>query len=182
MKNTITGIIGIVGITVGFMSAAEASDRDHGYYQEKRIVKKMRHEDERRWKYRDVEKRRHDNRRFYSHPEKQRHYKKYQHGKRFVKKHQYKHKGHRYVEKHIYHKPPRRFEKRVYHHYDHAPRHRVIKKIIVRDRHYHNNALPVIAGGIIGSAIGSDLGHGDPMSTFSGAVFGAMLGDALSHH
>ena len=186
MKNTITGIIGIVGISVGFMSAAEASDRDRGYYQDKRIVKKMRHDDERRWKYRDVEKRRHDDR-FYRHPERHRH------DKRFVEKHLYRHKGPRFVEKHFhhgkrcvkkhgYHRAPRRIEKRVYHYYDHAPRHRVMKKIVVRDGHHHGNALPVIAGGIIGSAIGNDLGHGDPMSTFSGAVFGAMLGNALSHH
>lgn len=181
MKNTITGIIAIVGISVGFMSAAEASDRDRGYYQEKRIVKKVRYEDKRHWKYREVEKRRHDDRRFYSYPEKQRHYNKYQHGKWFVEKDVYKHKGPRYVEKHIYHMAPRRVEKRVYHHYAPAPRHRVVKRVVVRD-HHHHNALPVIAGGIIGSAIGNDLGHGDPMSTFSGAVFGAMLGDALSHH
>jgi outer membrane lipoprotein SlyB len=100
-----------------------------------------------------------------------------------VEKHIYHHRAPRRVEKHIYHhRAPRRVEKRVYHHYQAAPRQRVVKKIIVENHRRHNNALPVIAGGLIGSAIGHDVGHGDPLSTFSGAVFGAMLGDALSHH
>ena len=41
MKNTITGLITIIGISVGLMSVAEASDRDRGHYSEKRIVKTL---------------------------------------------------------------------------------------------------------------------------------------------
>jgi hypothetical protein len=205
MKNTITSIIAIAGISVGLTSIAEASDRDRGYYSEKRIVKKIRHDDQRRWKYRNTDKRRNHDKHFYRNAEKHRHGKRfadkhaYKHkGKRFVKKHVYHRNGRRIIEKHVYHKPRHRVEKRVYHHYapvprhrvekrvihHYAPRHRVVEKVIVRDRHYdrHGNPLPALAGGIIGSAIANDLSHGDPAATIGGAVFGAMLGDALSHH
>ena len=45
-----------------------------------------------------------------------------------------------------------------------------------------NNALPVIAGGIIGSSIANNASHGDPVATFGGAVFGALVGNALTRH
>ena len=189
MKNTITSIIAIAGISVGLTSIAEASDRDRGYYSEKRIVKNVRNHDERHWKYRNTEKRRHRDDYSYRNPEKHRHGKRftdkhvYRHkGKRFVEKHVYHRNGRRVIEKHVYHKPRRHVEKRVIHHY--APRHRVVERVIVRDRRYdhHRNPLPALAGGIIGSVIANDLSHGDPAATFGGAIFGAMLGDALSHH
>jgi outer membrane lipoprotein SlyB len=55
-----------------------------------------------------------------------------------------------------------------------------VKRVVIHDRHH--SALPVIAGGLIGSAIGHDIGHGDPAATFGGAIFGAMIGDAVSRH
>lgn len=184
MKNTITGIISIVGISIGFMSVAEASDRERGYYSEKRIVKKVRHNDERRWKYTDKHVRYQQPGHVYNYHDKHfRHDDRNRHDHRYVEKHVYKHKGPRFVEKHVYRNVPRRVEKRVYQYYQPVPRHHVVKKVIIKDRHHHHgNALPVIAGGLIGSAISSDLSHGDPVATFSGAIFGAMLGDALSHH
>ena len=60
-----------------------------------------------------------------------------------------------------------------------APRHS--SHISVRT-HHSGNALPVIAGGMIGSAIANDASHGDPAATFGGAVFGALVGNALSQH
>ena len=186
MKNTITSIIGILTIGLAFSSVSQASERERGYYSEKRIIKKIHRNDERRWNYSNHREN------SYRYPEKQfRHKERHRYGDRhhrggrYVEKHIYRHKGPRYVEKHFYHhtRPPRRVEKHVYHHYDHAPRHHVVKKVIIRDRHHHHgNALPVIAGGIIGSAIGNEVGYGDPLTTISGAVVGAMVGDVLSRH
>ena len=45
-----------------------------------------------------------------------------------------------------------------------------------------HNAIPVIAGGIIGSSIANNVSHGDPAATIGGAIFGAVIGDAISRH
>jgi hypothetical protein len=45
----------------------------------------------------------------------------------------------------------------------------------------HDRTLPIIAGGVIGGLVGSDLGHGDPGAATRGLIVGSVLGYALSH-
>lgn len=44
----------------------------------------------------------------------------------------------------------------------------------------HDSTLPIIAGGVIGGLVGSDLGHGDPGAATRGLVVGSVLGYALT--
>jgi len=45
----------------------------------------------------------------------------------------------------------------------------------------HDRTLPIIAGGVIGGLIGSDLGQGDPGAATRGLIVGSVLGYALTH-
>ena len=54
--------------------------------------------------------------------------------------------------------------------------------IAVNNHGHSGNVLPVIAGGLIGSSIANNASHGDPVATFGGAVFGAVVGNALTRH
>lgn len=187
MKTAIKTTIGIIAITLGGFSAAHADNNRYERGYEKPRHEKHFRENERRHEWK------HTNNRTERYRE-DRHYRKH-HGDRRVTiierphkritKHVYRdHGGRRHVEKHVYRDHGHRHvEKHVYHHrtYTPPPRH-VVKRIVVEDRHHHGSALPVLAGGLIGSAIGHDIGDGDPMATFSGAIFGAMIGNAVSHH
>ena len=53
---------------------------------------------------------------------------------------------------------------------------------VVRYRSHSNKVVPVIAGGIIGSSIANNVSHGDPAATLGGAIFGAVIGDAIARH
>ena len=66
----------------------------------------------------------------------------------------------------------------------HSPRH---VTIIQQDRHYsgghgHYSGVPIVAGAIVGGAIGNNIGHGDPGATAAGAFMGAIIGSNLGHH
>ena len=181
MKTVIKTTIGIMAIAITSISVAQAENhRRDGGHSERNIERKMdrrmdrrnerhsnRHEKRRDWKY--SYKRGHRNGRYTAHD--QRRYSKRPHHR--VDKHIYRGHGygHRRIDKHVYHHGPRYY----------APRHRVTERVIVRDRHHHS-AVPVIIGGLIGSAIGHDIGHGDPVVTFSSTVLGAMVGDSISRH
>ena len=54
----------------------------------------------------------------------------------------------------------------------------------VRVSRHHNSGdvVPVLAGTLIGSAIANDASGGDPVATIGGAVFGAIIGNAIVHH
>lgn len=54
--------------------------------------------------------------------------------------------------------------------------------MVVSSHGHSSRALPTVAGGLIGSVIANDASHGDPAATFGGAVLGALVGNALSHH
>ena len=190
MKTIIKTTIGIIAITIGSVSVAQADNNRHERGYEKPRHEKQYRENTRnpQWKHTYNKKERYRDERHYRKHHADRYVTIIERPHKRVEKHVYRDRGHRRVEKHVYHHrayapPPRRVEKHVYHHghYAPAPR-RVVKKVINRDRHHHNNALPVIAGGLIGSAIGHDIGHGDPVVTFSSAIFGAMVGDAVSRH
>ena len=59
-----------------------------------------------------------------------------------------------------------------------APSHRV-----TYSSHSHaNKIVPVLAGGLIGSSIANNVSHGDPAATVGGAIFGAIIGDAIARH
>lgn len=182
MKTVIKTTIGIMAIAMGSVSVAQAEHNRHerGYEKPRHEQHYRKNEHRHHWKYTHNRKER------YREP---RHYRKH-HGDRYVtiierprwkrshkrvEKHIYRDGGHRRVEKHHY-------RKHGYHHRTYAPSHRMHEKVIVKGRHHGHSALPVLAGGLIGSAIGHDIGHGDPVATFSGAIFGAMLGDAVSRH
>ena len=47
---------------------------------------------------------------------------------------------------------------------------------------HSHHALPAIAGGLIGSSIANNVSHGDPAATVGGAVFGAIIGNAIARH
>lgn len=67
----------------------------------------------------------------------------------------------------------------------HHGQRKVVKHVVHHDnyRPYGHNGhhLSALMGGLIGSAIGHDLGRGDPAATATGAVFGTIMGRALSH-
>ena len=92
-----------------------------------------------------------------------------------------KHHGSRHNGKH--------HRKHVYrdrHHANRYPgRRKVVKHVVHHDnyRPYGHNGhhLSALMGGLIGSAIGHDLGRGDPAATATGAVFGTIMGRALLH-
>lgn len=59
-----------------------------------------------------------------------------------------------------------------------APSHRVT----YRSHSHTNKIVPVLAGGLIGSSIANNVSHGDPAATVGGAIFGAIIGDAIARH
>lgn len=108
-------------------------------------------------------------------------------------------RGNRYVEKNVYNYntyisprraghgyAPRRWRHNAYQprriiHDVYVPRRRVIhSNVIVTSP--HNRVLPTLAGGLIGSAIASDASHGDSGAILGGAIFGAVVGNALAGH
>lgn len=49
--------------------------------------------------------------------------------------------------------------------------------------HSHSNkVVPVLAGSLIGSSIANNVSHGDPAATVGGAIFGAIIGNAIARH
>ncbi len=61
-----------------------------------------------------------------------------------------------------------------------VPRYR--SRVVISSGHHSDNVLPILAGGLIGSAIASDASGGDAGAAFGGAIFGAMVGNAISQH
>ena len=192
MKTVIKTTIATIAIALGSISVAQADNNRHerGYDKPRQQKHFRENEGRHEWKHANNRKERYREDRHYLKHRGDRHVKiierpRWKRSHKRVEKHIYRDHGRRRVEKHVYkhgrYAPPRRFEKHVYHHGRYAPPRRVVKKVVIQDRHHHNNALPVLAGGLIGSAIGHDIGHGDPVATFSGAIFGAMVGDALRH-
>lgn len=171
MKTSIKTAIGIIIIAVSSISLAQAGDRrserDHDRNYDRshsRSYEQPRHKRH----YRKHERRHHWKR--FGH--RKNHYRAPRHfnGKYYRKHQRYNkhHRGYNRVERHDYHHTtyvtPR-----------YAPSHRVV---ITNSDH----ALPVLAGTLIGSAIANDASNGDPAATFGGAVFGAIVGNALAHH
>lgn len=171
MKTSIKTTISIIAIAISSITFAQAGQNRHERGSD--------HNDDRGY----VAPR---HQRHYRHNERTRHWTRV-HNRHDRYRHKRHHRKHHYSKYRNWDRPywkrsHRRVEKHVYHHNRYsAPRHSV-SRVIVRDRHHRNNALPVIAGGLIGSSIANNVSHGDPVATVGGAVFGAIIGNAISHH
>jgi len=182
MKTSIKTTIAIIAVAVGSISMAQAGQNHHDRDYDRsydRSYEKPRHQRQ----FRKNERRQHWKRDQY----RQKHYRAKRH---FRKHYRYEHNGNRhlrvYKRLHRQHSGWRgghnRIEKHVYRQNTFfSPRH-TSRQVIVERRHHSNNALPVVAGTLIGSVIANDASNGDPVATFGGAVFGAMVGNAISHH
>ena len=148
--------IGIIAIVISSISMAEAG-QSHRKYD--------RHHGEHKAHYRknhhrsDWKRERHAR----QHYREQRHYRKH-HYNRHERSHRYNTKWKRSHRTYI------------------TPRIYSSHRLTVSSHGHSNRALPVVAGGLIGSVIANDASHGDPVATFGGAVFGALVGRALTHH
>jgi len=173
MKLSIKTTIGIIIIAVSSISLAQAeqhrSDRGHDRSADRshnRSYDKPRHERH----YRHNERRHHWKRSGH----RSNHYRAHRHsyGSYYRRHNGHKHyRGYRRIERHGY-RPSTYRSPRVYSSHS----------IVVSGRGHSNNVLPVIAGGLIGSSIANHASHGDPAATFGGAVFGALVGNALTRH
>lgn len=119
-----------------------------------------------------------------------RHYDSPRHGQHYRKNHHRPHwkrerharqqyrqqRHHRYNRSHRYNTRWKR------NHRTYTPRIYTSHRVMVSGHGHSNRALPIVAGGLIGSVIANDASHGDPVATFGGAVFGALVGSALTHH
>ena len=164
MKTAIKVTIGIIAIALGGMSVAQAEQGRHKRgYDNPRHQQVSRDRDHQR-KY---TRKRHD----YRHDRRARHsYDRHRGHRAPVRRHvsrDYRHHGHSHVRHYVRHE----------HHYR-VPRHGVNTVIVERRHHSH---LPVVVGGIVGSAIANDVSHGDPGAIIGGAVIGAVVGRALSY-
>lgn len=123
-----------------------------------------------------------------------RHYEQSRQGHHYRQNHRRPHsKRARHDRKHYgsrHHRYERSHRRHSYWRRDHGYRHSTYRSprvysshsIVVSGRGHSNNVLPVIAGGLIGSSIANHASHGDPAATFGGAVFGALVGNALTRH
>lgn len=135
-----------------------------------------------------------DNDRHYDNSHQERHYRQNHrrpHWKR-ARPARHHYREHRHNRKHYgsrHHRQERSHRNNSYWGNKHGYRHnkyrspRAYSSSIVVSGHGHSgNTLPVIAGGLIGSSIANNASHGDPVATFGGAVFGALVGNALTRH
>lgn len=75
-----------------------------------------------------------------------------------------------------------RVEKYIYLRNNYAPPRHAIHHVIIKDHQHNHSILPVLTASLIGSSIGNHISEGDPAATFGGAVFGAIIGNAISGH
>ena len=161
MKTSIKTTIGIIIIAVSSISLAQAGDRrserDHDRNYDR------------------------SHSRSYDQPRHNRQYRKHErrhHWKRFGHR-----KNHYRAQRHSYRSNYRRHHGYDRHYKAHKRfnRHGYNRTTYVIPRH-SDHALPVLAGTLIGSAIANDASNGDPAATLGGAVFGAIVGNAIAHH
>lgn len=151
MKRLIYFVAPLV-LAVGMLSPdAYASDRKPGkFYGDARSAHRPDHYPKKKREHHRYE-RKHHHRRDYRH--------QHSHG------HHYK--RHRSYHLSYYHGP-------VYRSHAHH-----CGNVAVSRYHHHSSALSMIAGGVIGGAIGHEIGHGDQVATAAGAVVGAAIGHDL---
>ena len=158
MNTLIKTTIGVIALTLGSASMAHAS-KNRGYENDSPRHEKFSRNDTKghNKKYsRDHKSDRGHNRHFSRHDRKQ----------------AYSSRGHH---KPRHHKPSHHRGHHNKRSVKHVVRYESYSPYYVSDRH-----MSALMGGLIGSAIGHDMGRGDPAATASGALFGAFLGRNLS--
>ena len=193
MKHTIKTTIGIIAIALSSMTIAEAGERRGDRNYEKPRQERSHRQESHRKDWNRSSK--HDHR--YS---ERRNFRKHVRAERKVRRHIRKHKRfNRHAKRHFraYKRLNRhgwkhyRPYKRVYYptvgygynygtSYSSAPSYS--SHVSVSSHHNGRDVVPVLAGTLIGSAIANDASGGDPVATFGGAVFGAIVGNAIAHH
>lgn len=158
--------IGIIAIVLSSVTLAEAGQNRHERDND-RHYEKPRHEQQ----YRQHHRR--------SHWKRARHARHHYREQRHYRKHHYN-RHHRYERSHRHNSYWKR--DRGYRHSTYRSPRAYSSSIVVSGHGHSNNVLPVIAGGLIGSSIANNASHGDPVATFGGAVFGALVGNALTRH
>ena len=194
MKLNIKTTIGIIVIALGSMTIAEAGERrgDRNYEkprQERSHRQENRRKDWNRSSHREdrYSERRHFRKHMRAERKARRHFRKHKRFERQARRHfkAYKRSRGHYSGWRHGHRP----YKKVYYRtagYDYvtpyysAPSYST--HVSVSSHHDGDNVVPVLAGTLIGSAIANNASHGDPAATLGGAVFGALVGNALSRH
>jgi len=186
MKMNIKTTIGIIAIALSSISMAEAGQKNHQRDTDRlndrahsRNYEKPRHERQ----FRKYENRK-QSRQAYRHREvyrELRHKRKFNRSMRRINR---AHRGHPGLNRGW--RSERRHFNRDRHSayrasgYYSAPAYS--SRVVVSGNGHSGNVLPVLAGGIIGSAIASDASNGDPGAALGGALFGAIVGNAIAQH
>ena len=183
MKNVIKTTIGIIAISFASISVSQAdSNRDRDHARADRTSQKQHAKQFDRYKkHYQIHRQQRGN--FFNKPAKRPHWKQ-AHSKRHYMKHDHKRaikqmrrdRAYRHTVRQVYRN---RAQRRDYGYGRYvAPAHRV-----TYTRHSHSNkVVPILAGGLIGSSIANRVSHGDPGATVGGAIFGAIIGDAIARH
>lgn len=181
MKTAIKTTIGILVITFASISVSQAEsnrhNRDYDRASQKQHARKVDRRDMNKHQFRKQRGnhlRSHDRRPLSKHTSWKRHYKAHKR-MRAIKQMRHDRKYRRAVKQVYRNRAYRRdygYSRYV------APAHRV-----TYSSHYRSNkVVPVIAGGLIGSSIANNVSHGDPAATVGGAIFGAIIGNAIARH
>ena len=186
MNLNIKTTIGIIAIAISGISMAEAgqdrnkkeghraNDRAHSRsYEKPRHTRHFREKSQRKqWKHanrhrNDYRKVRHARKHQYN-----KHRSGWNRGWKYRNRQQYKSNRHNYrYMRHTTYVTPRYVSPSYSSH-----------NVVVSSQHHSNRLLPVLAGGLIGSAIASETSHGEPGAVLGGAIFGAIVGNAIAHH
>ena len=195
MKHTIKTTIGIIAIALSSMTIAEAGERrgDRNYEkprQERSHRQENRRKDWNRSSHRDnrFSERRHFKKQMRAERKARRHFRKHKRFDRHARRH---FKAYERSRRHGWKRSHYRPYKKAYYRtggygtdyntsYYSAPSHS--SHVSVSSHHDARDVVPVLAGTLIGSAIANDASGGDPVATFGGAVFGAIVGNAIAHH
>lgn len=191
MKTVIKTTIGILAITFASISISQADSNRHNRDFDRAAQKQHNQKFDRR------DKRKHMNRQHRSNH--LNHSKRRPHWKHAGwKRHYREHKRMRAIKQMRRDRAYRRSVRQVYRNRAHrraVNQHRAYNRnygyssyvapshSVTYSRHSHaNKIVPVLAGGLIGSSIANNVSHGDPAATVGGAIFGAIIGDAIARH
>ena len=196
MKNVIKTTIGIIAISFASISVSQAdSNRDRDHARADRTSQKQHAKQFDRYKkHYQIHRQQRGN--FLNNPAKRPHWKQANSKRRYMKherkraiKQMRRDRAYRRTVRQMYRNRVHRravnqeYRNRTYRRdYGYgryvAPAHRV-----TYTSHSHSNkVVPVLAGGLIGSSIANRVSHGDPGATVGGAIFGAIIGNAIARH
>lgn len=190
MKSVIKTTIGILAISLASVSVSQADSHRHNRDQDrqahKQFSKKLDRRDNHKHQYRQHRGNHlsgHHKHPRWKHAGWKRHYwehkriqKRYQRAQRRAIKKMRRDRAYRRALRHEYRQHKFNRDYGYVRYVAPAPR------VTYRTHSHSNNVVPVIAGGIIGSSIANNVSHGDPAATLGGAIFGAVLGDAIAQH